>query len=54
MPIFRPSPSRRRRKATPEEEEEEEEERSLFVDLKRHPQLAVGWSRHGSLIPRWT
>ena len=30
------------------------EERSLIVDLKRHTQLAVAWSRHGSLVPRWT
>ena len=34
--------------------EEEEEERSLIIDLKRHARLAVAWSRHGSLVPRWT
>ena len=33
---------------------EEEEERSLLIDLKRHARLAVAWSRHGSLVPRWT
>jgi len=32
----------------------EEEERSLIIDLKRHARLAVAWSRHGSLVPRWT
>ena len=30
----------------------EEEERSLIED--RGTQLAVAWSRHGSLVPRWT
>jgi hypothetical protein len=34
--------------------EEEEDERSLIVDLKGHTQLAVAWSRDGSLVPRWT
>ena len=34
-------------------EEKEEEERSLSIDLKRHARLAVAWSRHGSLVPRW-
>jgi len=33
---------------------EEEEERSLIEDLKRHTQLAVAWSRHGSVVRRWT
>ncbi len=37
-----------------EEEEEEEEERSLITELERHVRLAVVWSRHGSLVPRWT
>ena len=36
-----------------EEEEEEEEESSLIIDLKRYARLAVAWSRHGSLVPRW-
>ena len=36
------------------QEEEEEEERSLIIDLKRHARLAVAWSLHGSLVPRWT
>jgi len=34
--------------------EEEEEENSLIIDLKRYARLAVAWSRHGSLVPRWT
>jgi len=33
---------------------EEEEERSLIEDVKRHTQLTVAWSRHGSLVPRRT
>ena len=30
------------------------EEFNHSIDLKRHARLAVAWSRHGSLIPRWT
>ena len=30
------------------------ERRSLIIDLKRHARLAVAWSLHGSLVPRWT
>ena len=26
----------------------------MIKDLKRHARLAVAWSRHGSLVPRWT
>ncbi len=36
------------------QEEEEEEQRSLIIDLKRHIQLTVAWSGHGSLVPRRT
>jgi len=32
----------------------QEEERNLIEDLKRHTQLTVAWSRHGSLVPRGT
>ena len=30
------------------------EEFNHSIDLKRHARLAVAWSRHGSLVPRWT
>ena len=30
------------------------EEFNHSVDLKRHARLAFAWSRHGSLVPRWT